>query len=152
MNIEILIIILLAAVAVIVLVQRFSRNRYGNLRPSMETTGSYLAFRVDPSLAYYLSGSDVYPNAIIGIDPSWTLQSDLWKPLEMDSIKLKDLVENMKTQGMGAGVLPYGFEIFDDRGGKIGNWFSLSGQNVTIWIRGENKFEMSTPENLYSQR
>lgn len=152
MNIEILIIALLAAMSVVVVVRKFSSSRYGSLRPSEETTNAYLAFRVNPGMSYYLSGSDVYPNAIIGIDKSWTLQSDLWKPLEMDAKVLRGLVENMKAQGLGSGVTPCGYEILDDRKGKIGDWFSFPGQNITVWIKGENRFQLSTPENLFSQR
>jgi hypothetical protein len=152
MNMQILIIILLAAIALIILIRRFSSGRYGSLRPSLETTNAYLSFQVNPGMKYYLSGSDVYPNAIIGINRSWTLESDLWKPIEIDSKTLKGLIENMKSVGLGSGVIPYGYEIFDDREGKIGDWFSLPGQNVTVWLRGENRFELSTPENLYSQK
>jgi len=150
MNMQILIIIMLVAVALIILVQKFSRGRYGSLRPSLETTKAYISFRVDPEMAYYLSGSDVYPNAIIGINRSWTLQYDLWKPLDIDSKALMGLVENMKTLGLGSGVIPYGYEIFDDKAEKIGDWFSLPGQNTTVWIKEENQFQLSVPGNVYS--
>ena len=152
MNMQVLIIILLAAIALIILIRRFASGRYGSLRPSLETTNAYLSFQVNPGMKYYLSGSDVYPNALIGIERVWTLESDLWKPLDLDPKTLKELIFNLKSQGLGSGVIPYGYEIFDDREGKIGDWFSLPGQNVTVWLRGENRFELSTPENLYSQK
>lgn len=152
MNIEILIIILLAVIAAILLFQRLSGKRYGVIRPSMEATNAYLAFRVDPAMSYYLSGSEVYPNGIIGVHPSWTLQSDLWKPVAMDSPSLKRYIENMKSLGLPSGVIPYGYEICDDGTGKIGNLFSLPGQNMTVWLREQNRFEISTPENLYAQK
>ena len=152
MNMQILFVILLAAVALFVLIRRFSRGRYGSLRPSIETTNAYLSFQVNPGIKYYLSGSGVYPNAIIGIERAWIPESDLWKPLEMDSKALKELIENMKAVGLGSGVIPYGYEIFDDREGKIGDWFSLPGQRIKVWIKGENRFELSIPENLYSQK
>jgi hypothetical protein len=152
MDMKILFGILLAAVALIMIIKRFSSGRYGSLRPSLETTTAYLSFQVDPGMKYYLSGPDLYPHAIIGIEKAWTLESDLWKPLELDPKKLKELIFNIKSQGLGTGVLPYGYEIFDDRGGKIGNWFALPGQNITIWLRGENRVELSTPENPPPQR
>lgn len=145
MDMQILFVILLAVIVVSILIQRFSHGRYGSLRPSPETENAYLSFQVDPGMRYYLSGSDLYPNAIIGIGKAWTLESDLWKPLDLDPKKLKELIFNIKSLGMGAGVMPGGYEIFDDRGGKIGNWFSLPGQNVTVWLRGENRVELSTP-------
>ncbi len=145
MDMQILFLILLAAIAAIVLVKRFSRGRYGSLRPSLETTNAYLSARVDPEMKYYLSGSDLYPAAIIGIVKAWTLESDLWRPVDVEPPHLKELIFNIKSQGMGAGVLPYGHEIVDDRGEKIGSWFSLPGQNTTVWIRGEKRVQISTP-------
>ena len=130
MDMQILFLILLAAIAVIILVKRFSGGRYGTLRPSMETTNAYLSARVEPGMKYYLTGSDLYPAAIIGIVKAWTLESDLWKPLDLDPERLRELIFNIKSQGIGTGVLPYGHEIYDDREEKIGNWFSLPGQNT----------------------
>jgi hypothetical protein len=146
MDTQILFLILLAVVVLTLLFKRFSRGRYGSLRPSPETMTAYLSFRVDPGMRYYLSGSDLYPNAIIGIRTEWTLESDLWKPLDLDPKKLKEIIFNIKSQVMGAGVMPDGYEILDDRNGKIGDWFSLPGQNVTVWLRGDNRLELSTPE------
>ncbi|MCE5265226.1 MAG: hypothetical protein LLG97_17045 [Deltaproteobacteria bacterium] len=145
MDMQILFLILLAAIALIILVKRFSGGCYGSLRPNLETTNAYLSAQVDPEMKYYLTGSDLYPAAIIGIVKAWTLESDLWKPLDLDPPRLKELIFNIKSQGMGAGVLPYGHEIFDDREEKIGNLFSLPGQNVTVWVKGEKRVQISTP-------
>jgi hypothetical protein len=145
MDMQILFVILLAVIVLIIIFKRFPRGRYGSLRPSPGTMNAYISFQVDPGMRYYLSGSDLYPNAIIGILKAWTLKSDLWKPLDLDPKKLKELIFNIKSKGIGAGVMPDGYEIFDDRGRKIGDWFSLPGQNVTIWLRGENRVELSTP-------
>jgi hypothetical protein len=152
MSIQVLIVVLLAVIAAITLFRKLSGNRYGNLRPSLETTNAYLSFQVDPGMSYFISGSDVYPNAIVGVRKSWTLQSDLWKPVAMDAKAMKGWVEAMKNVGFAAGVIPYGYEIFDDRDQKIGNWFSLPGQKITVWIREQNRFDLSTPENLYGQK
>lgn len=147
MDIQLFIVILLIAVvmALALVIKNFSGGRHGSLRPNLETTSAYLSAQVDPEMRYYLSGSDLYPNAIIGIQKAWALESDLWKPVDLDPNKLKEMIFNIKSQGMGTGVIPGGYEILDDRGGKIGDWFSLPGQNVTVWIRGENRVELSTP-------
>jgi hypothetical protein len=152
MNMQILIIVLLAVVVLLIVIPRFSGGRYGSLRPSLETTNRYISFRVNPEMNYYLSGSSVYPNAIIGIDKTWILESDLWKPLDLDPKTLKELIFNIKSQGLGEGEMFYGFEIVDHRGGRIGDWFSLPGQNITVWIKGENRFTLSTPADLSSQK
>jgi hypothetical protein len=147
MDMQIWFVITLAVIVPIILIKRFSRSRYGSLRTSQKTENAYLSFQVDPGMRYYLSGSDLYPNAIIGIRKAWTLESGLWKPVDLDPKILKELIFNLKSKWMGAGVMPGGYEIFDDREEKIGDWFSLPGQNITVWLRGENRVELSTPEN-----
>jgi len=151
LKMQILVIVLLAVVALLIVIPRFSGRRYGSLRPSMETTSAYLSSQVNPGMNYYLSGSDVYPHAIIGVKKEWTLESDLWKPLDLDPKTLSELIFNMKSQGLGRGAIPYGFEIVDNRGQRIGDWFALPGRNITVWIKGENKFTLSTPADLSSQ-
>ena len=35
--------------------------------------------------------------------------------------------------------------VYDEKGGRIGNWFSLPGLNVVIRITGEHRVAISTP-------
>jgi len=58
----------------------------------------------------------------------------------------------MKAVWLESGGTPYGYGTFDDREGKIGDWFSLPGQNFMVWAKGKKRFELSTPGNLYSQK
>ena len=44
------------------------REHYGTLRPNGVVTRSYEQYQLNPDLIYYISGSDVYPHALIGID------------------------------------------------------------------------------------
>ncbi len=142
MDVKILISIL-AAVALILIVWRFSSGRYGELRPSQEVTDAFQTFRIAPEKNYFISGSDICPNAIITIDKSRTLESDLWKKIDLTSDEMKKLVGNMRSRAMDQFL--QGFDILDDRGAKIGEWFSLAGINVTIWIKGIDGVSISTP-------
>ena len=145
MEVTILISILAGMVVLLLIVWSFSGDRYGELRPSKEATEAFETFRVDPGKEYYLSGSDVYPNAIIGIDKSRTLVTDLWKRREMTAEGMKELVGNMRSRAMEHMAFLQGFDILDDRGAKIGEWFSLPGMSIVIWIKGRDRVSISTP-------
>jgi hypothetical protein len=46
-----------------------------------------------------------------------------------------------------------GFDILDDRGAKIGEWFSLPGMSIVIRTKGEDRVSISTPPlDVYPNR
>lgn len=136
---------LIGLTALILALWRFSGGRYGELRPSREVTEAYTAFRVDPDKNYYISGSDVYPNALIGIDTSWTLESDLWKKRELTEKEMKELVMNMQSGSMERMTSLHGFDIVDDKGWKIGDWYSVLGLSISVEVIGEKRVVITTP-------
>jgi hypothetical protein len=151
MDVKILITMVAAVIVLLLIVWRFSGGRCGELRPSREATHAFEAFRVDPGKEYYLSGPDVYPNAIIGIDKSRTLETDLWKKRDLTGDGMKELVGNMRSRAMEHMTFPKGFDILDDRGAKIGEWFSLPGMSIVIRLKGEDRVSISTPPlDVYS--
>jgi hypothetical protein len=153
MDMKILISILAAAVVLLLIVWSFSSGRYGELRPSREATDAFETFRIDPGKEYYLSGSDVYPNAIIGIDKSRTLETDLWKKRDLTAEGMRELVGNMRSRAMEHIAFLQGFDILDDRGAKIGEWFSLPGMSIVIQMKGEDRVSISTPPiDVYPNR
>ncbi|GEM_PF-514584 len=146
MNHQLIIIVIAAILAIIVLFWRFSSgSSYGKLQPSVEVTAAYESFQVNSRMNYYLSGPDLYPNALMGIDKDWLLVSDLWKKKELAPDGMRALVQGMQTRAMENLVCLQGFEIMDHRGMKIGTWFSLPGLEVLIRIKGDNRVEISTP-------
>ncbi|MHB9096973.1 MAG: hypothetical protein ACYC5X_04030 [Syntrophales bacterium] len=145
MSLQILLIALAVAVALILMVGRFSAGRYGALRPSGQATADYEAFLVDPDLRYYVSGPDLCPNAVMGIAKAWVLDSDLWKPRDLDPAGMRGLVVNMQAKAGQSLSMLNGFAVYDDKGGRIENWLSLPGLNVMIKITGEHRVAISTP-------
>jgi len=120
-------------------------GRYGELRPSQEATDAYTSFRVDPEKNYYSSGPDFYPNALLGIDKSWALESDLWKKRELTAEGMRELVMSMQSRSMEQMVSLHGFDVVDDKGWKIGDWYSILGLNITIKVTGEKRVSITTP-------
>ncbi|MBP8981384.1 MAG: hypothetical protein KBG09_09105 [Syntrophobacterales bacterium] len=141
----IIITIVSAVFAVIVLHWRFSGGSYGRLHPNGEVTTAYESFQTTPRLNYYLSGPELYPHALMGIDRDWTLLSDLWKRIDFTSGRMKGLVRGMQTKARENLVRLQGYDIVDEHGMKIGDCFSLPGIHVVIRIKGGNRVEISTP-------
>jgi hypothetical protein len=145
MDTQILIIAPAVAAALILAVWRFSDGRYGKLRPSSEAAAAWETFRIDPEKNYYLSGSDVYPSALLGLDKTWTLETELWKRREMTVEEMRELVGNMRARALEQGTLMHGFDILDEKERKIGEWYSLPGMSIVIRPMGENRVSITTP-------
>ena len=103
-----------------------SKN-YGSIVPDGRVMEAFDRFQVNPNYDYFYSGSEVYPSAVIGLDKSYTLESDLWKKLDMTPVKLKEIVTNMKFKSATVNFRSplHGFAIFDDSGKQIGVWYSI---------------------------
>ncbi|MEN6318227.1 MAG: hypothetical protein ABFD82_05680 [Syntrophaceae bacterium] len=145
MDMQILIAAGIIAITLIVLIKWRAGARYGKIRPSQEVTEAYDCFSVEPNMIYYISGSDLYPNAIIGIDKAWTLESDLWKKKELNAQGMKELVQNMQSKTMELCLTLHGFVILDNSERKIGNWFSIMGIHTVVEIIGERRVVVYTP-------
>jgi len=145
MNIQLIIVLLVGILAVIVLLKRFSGGRNGKLYPSKGALESYTSFHVDPEKQYYSSGVDVYPNALMGLHKNWVLESDLWKKRELNTAGMQELVTGMQDKAMEKTLLLHGFDLLDDRGQKIGDWYSVMGLSIGIKILGEHRISITTP-------
>ena len=145
MDMQILIIVGIIAVALLVIGIRQVGSHYGKIRPSQEVAQAYRNFRLNPNFKYYSSGSDVYPQAIIGIDKTWTLESDLWISRDLAAQNLRELVQNMQLQERESGVMLHGFDIYDNREAKIGDCFSASILHTPVKITGERRVIVFAP-------
>ncbi len=145
MNMEFLAGAVAVVAAVLTIVAWRSKGRYGKLRPSKDAAAAYESFSVDPGRHYYISGSDVCPNAVIGMVKSWTLKTDLWRRRELDAAGMKGLVQNMQRKAAESGRALHGFDILDNHGEIIGNGYSGLDVRVTVRIDGDRTAVISTP-------
>ena len=153
MNMNIIITLCIIVLTALAFAVWISGGRYGELRPSQEATGAYTSFRVDPEKNYYSSGPDFYPNALMGIDKAWTVESDLWKKRELTDASIRELVLNMQSKAMEQMASLHGFDVVDDKGWKIGDWYSILGLNITIKVTEGKRVAITTPPiEIYSQR
>jgi hypothetical protein len=118
---------------------------YGSLASRSDVTQAFESNKIDPELNYYFSGSDVWPDAIIGVNKTYTLDSTLWKKIEATPAVLKNLVSGMMSRPKD----PYGSTILDDKGVQIGVWYSYFGVMTYIKMVREKTVDIGTPINPY---
>jgi hypothetical protein len=93
-----------------------------------------------------ISGSDVSPYAILGLNKAYALDSTLWKKVEMVPAKLQELVEEMKSRAVGFGQGQFGFALQDDQGKQIGMWYSILSATTSLQIKENNKVMIYPPD------
>ena len=118
----------------------------GTLRESSEITRKYRALTIDPNYNYYWSGTQLDPDAIMGIDKKLTVQSKFWHQIDLDEEQLEYWVtwgdrqfpeDGFSTRYFGRFMGAY---ILDNEGKVVGDWYSkkdlgifeFPGNNVII--------------------
>lgn len=117
-----------------------ARN-YGRIIPDGEVTRAFEAHQNDPDLDYYISGSDLFPNAILGLNKRYTLHSTLWKRVAMTSRTLGEFVSNMQMKALSQ----HGFVLLDDKGNRIGVWYSILSATTSLWMKDDHTVVVLTP-------
>ncbi|MEN6375939.1 MAG: hypothetical protein ABFD75_14320 [Smithella sp.] len=139
-------IILCAALAACAAGKTVFTKNWGKIVPDSEVTKSFETYQVSPDINYYISGSDVYPNAILGLNKAYTLDSALWKKVELTPAKLQVMVVDMKSKARDIGQNQFGFVVLDNRGKKIGVWYSLLTVTAPVRMKDDNKVIIYTPD------
>ena len=127
-------------------------KNYGRIVPDGAVTNTFEKYQVNPNYNYYISGSEVYPNAIIGLDKAYALEPDLWKKVEMTQKKLRELVQYMhdKVSTITFGLSLHGFAMFDDKGKQIGVWYSILEAKTSLKMKDDRTVIIITPDiNTY---
>jgi len=61
-------------------------RNYGRINPNMEVTKAIEGYQVNPEFHYYISGTDLHPNVLIGLLRDYRLDpSTLWREVEMST-------------------------------------------------------------------
>lgn len=127
-------------------------KNYGRFSPDRETTQAFDNYQIDPKMNYYISGSDVYPNALMGLDKRYILDSSLWKKVNMTPEMMKELVSNMKQKTSTIYQNLFGFVLLDPQGKQIGVWYSILSAKTAFRLKEDNQVEVLTPDlNTYEK-
>jgi hypothetical protein len=116
---------------------------YGRLQRS-ETVGRiFERHEVLADHAYFTTGSEAQPTAILAIQHAYTLKTELWRPVEMTPDRLKRLVDAMTNQ-LGFAPVIMGGRIVDPAGKPVGLWYSRE-SSPTIRFEPDNIIVVSPP-------
>lgn len=120
----------------------------GSFEPSTTATGNFEKFVVHNDYNYFLSGSDVYPVAIFGLKKDYIIDSDdnLWKKIDQPQDSIAELVSNMQMRlAECCQQSAHGFDMLDNQGYKIGEWYSMLGLIIGIKMKEEKKVVIYPP-------
>jgi hypothetical protein len=118
---------------------------YGHIKPNRDITQAFENYEVKPDLNYYVSGRDLHPGAIIGINKRYTLVTKMWKKREFTTETMKALVLKMQTKARDLVIFLYGFNILDEEGNDIGDWYSIHRATTNVKRIEDNQLIIPPP-------
>jgi len=123
-------------------------KNYGKIIPDVNVTKTFETYQINPNYNYYISGSDTYPNAILGLDKAYNLEPDLWKRVDMTPQKLRELVTDMqsKVRSVTIRLSLKGFSLFDGNGKQIGTWYSIITAITSLKMKDDRTVVVITPD------
>src|SRR5271157_5858339 len=125
-------------------------KNYGSIVADVSVMAAFDKFQVNPNYNYFYSGSEVYPNAVMGLDKFYTLESDLWKKVDMTPAKLREIVMSMRDKAATVSLTTslHGFAILDDKGKQIGVWYSIlkATTNYSVRMKDSKTVLIDTPD------
>jgi hypothetical protein len=121
-------------------------GKYGTILPNTNAAKAFESFQISANLNYYLSGSDEYPNALMGLNKKYTLDSAFWKKIDPSPLRFRELVLQMQVRARQIGQNQYGFAIFDDQGHQIGIWYSILLARTPVLMKDDQHVEIYTPD------
>lgn len=127
-------------------------ENYGDMKPNAIVTELFEAYNIDSKLEYYISGPETGPTGMMGIEKGYTLETKLWRRVDDPSNALKGLVRGMQSKASEYGFKLYGFDIRDDRGNDIGDWYSILDGRMPVKITGEKRLMVYPPPNDVYER
>lgn len=125
-----------------------STKNFGKFLPDNHVTSAFDNAEISPEFNYYITGSDTYPRSILGLKKSITLDSDLWKKIELKQEEFKELTSRMLQRAIQCcGSRPYGFAVLDDKGKQIGIWYSIFVTSISIKVLDDGKVIIYPPND-----
>jgi len=127
---------------------------YGRFNPSDEVYQAFTTFQVNKDFRYYITGSDLHPNALMGLNRSYQLDPRaLWREVQMTPEKMKAIVEGMNAKASSQREYHKGFELLDSNGRPIGVWYSLLRAQTFVRTHEDGTVRIDTPDlQTYERR
>lgn len=126
-------------------------KNYGSFESDKGITQEFEASRVRPGVHYFISGSDVYPNAILALNRQYILEESLWKPVDMTPELLKELVWGMQKRAGELGLSLMGWSVRDEKGQEIGVWYSVLFATTSVKVDGNRATIYRPSQDTYRE-
>ena len=129
-------------------------RNYGQITPDEAITKAIESYTINPDFRYYITGSDIYPNAFMGLHRDYHLDpAALWKPVDMTPEKMKEIVQGMNTKVYSQHEAQKGFEILDNNGRPIGVWYSIMRARTFVSMKEDGTVRIDTPDlDIYEKK
>ena len=114
----------------------------GGLQNSPEVTQIFKNSQILPNHRYYVAGDQRLPYAIIAIDNNYELRPSRWKPFDLNSTSLNQLVYRMDKI---YSLHPRGAWILDHEDNRLGVWFSARFQTRVKRVK-DNQIVVVVPD------
>lgn len=114
----------------------------GRLQSSPEATEMFKSNQILPKHQYYVSGFQRIPYAIIAVDNNYQLRTGHWKPIDLDSTSLNQLIYRMEHV---YSLNPRGAWILDQEGNRLGAWYSSQYQTNVV-RKKDNRIVVVSPD------
>ena len=127
-----LIIALVLCIGFIIFFMSRSGENSGTLRPSESATASFQSNSQSSDLEYYYCGPESNPLAIIGVEKKFRFDSAKhWVRVRPED-SLGQLIAGMQSKARQMNQNLRGFEIVDQRGERLGEWYSAIGIQAVV--------------------
>lgn len=120
-----------------------------HFRRSYNVSEKFENYELIPGYRYYASGHPDSLNAVVAIEKGYHLNSPHWQEIEMDEKKLRRLVDIMLNHpGSEYNTEPNGAYIFNDKGNKMGVWYSVWMLPLLTFL-SDTEFTISQPMTVF---
>jgi hypothetical protein len=122
-------------------------RNYGRFNPRDEVQQAFATYQVNTDFRYYISGPDLNPTALMGLNRSHRLDpATTWREVQMTPERMKEIVEHMNTKALTYNDFQKGFELLDNSGRPIGVWYSLTRARTSLQIQADGTVRIDTPD------
>ena len=120
-------------------------ENYGRLQRSREVDQIFKTYRVLPDHQYYYTGPEGRPDAIMGIQNEYTLETTQWTQFNASDDILKKWVDTINFHhSTRVRYYPYGFFILDPAGSRLGIWYSIW-DGTTVIMKDDKHIQVFPP-------
>ncbi len=116
----------------------------GRLRLSRSASEAFESATVLSDHAYYYTGSDSNPGAVIAIHKDYTLETGRWKSVDATEEHLRGWVDRI-TDFRGYGLVTLGSDIVGPSGEYIGIWYSSKADVTRVVLLEGNRVSVFPP-------